>query len=385
MKKLYLVYLSIPLCISIGFFLGTSLNLYGYLSNYPKTKERISKVLAHTYPIHGQQRGFYAFSGINLIKELNIHTKNRRRKVELSREKLIELLKLRPLANTYSGVEFQKFKSFTSNGIYYEFYTAESLWKHNLFFISARRTELKEKKLPVVITIHGHGIGADTVVNLGKKDLQWIKKKLAGEKHGIESAENLMFGYQLVKRGFAVISPSVAFGSPVYEERDITTLLLSAGYSLLSLRLYDLVNVVDFIHENAEQFDRQKIGVMGWSMGGHLSLYLAAVDTRISVAAVIAIFSSYHFYGSHHNDIEMIFPGMLSYLDMDDLVKLCIEKQKLYIELGKSDPAYQAAQKILSPLSELKHPNLFINIHDGGHVIYKDVAFDYLSKYLLNS
>jgi dienelactone hydrolase len=168
------------------------------------------------------------------------------------------------------------------------------------------------------------------------------------------SAKNRAF-YQtlsigLVKQGFVVLCYDPAgqgerrifynaefedsiVGSGTVEHSMIGIQSLLAGESVARYMVWDAMRAVDVLESRAD-VDRSRIGVTGCSGGGTLSVYLAALDPRIRVAAPACYVTSWEDQvgTAGPQDAEQQFPDQLRLgIDHADLVALAAPKPYLIV------------------------------------------------------
>jgi lysophospholipase L1-like esterase len=104
------------------------------------------------------------------------------------------------------------------------------------------------------------------------------KKSVDGEGSYEKSRQSLGYGKELAERGYVVIAPDYpSFGESV--PYDFKTDAYESGTMkgiFNHRRCIDLLERLDFV-------DKNRIGTIGHSLGGHNSIFLAAFDTRIKV------------------------------------------------------------------------------------------------------
>lgn len=105
------------------------------------------------------------------------------------------------------------------------------------------------KKYPAVVCVHGHG----------------------GNRFIVYDPLSLYRGFatELAKRGYATISVDVGQHN-IYEE----------GRTLMGERLTDVVRCVDYL-VGRKEVDAERIGTAGLSLGGEMTMWLGAMDTRV--------------------------------------------------------------------------------------------------------
>jgi dienelactone hydrolase len=107
---------------------------------------------------------------------------------------------------------------------------------------------------------------------------------------GLEPNPDSCFGPELVKRGYVVLAPDIfAAGERVLPgDRAIRSTHLDEtypGWSAMGKMMADHMRGVDYL-ETLPYVNRRKIAVIGHSLGGYNSLFLAAFDNRISATVM---------------------------------------------------------------------------------------------------
>lgn len=227
-----------------------------------------------------------------------------------------------------------------------------------------------------VIAIHGHGRAAPHL--------------LAGIAQGPEEQAALAqyhydYARQIANRGYLVFVPFLrgtaergdtpgearsAEYSPCYA----TSLrALLCGKTLAGLRVWDIIRLVDYV-ETLPDVTAGKLGCVGLSGGGMITLFAAALEPRISAAVVSGYFSSFResIMASPHCTCNYI-PGLLEIAEMVDLAGL-IAPRPLLIETGRQDPLFPttAALEAFETLQAIyacfdAEAAVAIAPFDGGH------------------
>lgn len=105
---------------------------------------------------------------------------------------------------------------------------------------------------------------------------------------GISGNPNMHYGLELVERGHVVLAPdSITAGDRVYPgSKPFDTApfhALHPDWSAMGKMLWDHMRGIDYL-QSLPLVDRKRIGVIGHSLGGYNSFFLAAFDERIKVA-----------------------------------------------------------------------------------------------------
>jgi dienelactone hydrolase len=236
---------------------------------------------------------------------------------------------------------------------------------------------------PAVLAIHGHGPGKDLVCGLAETE-----------------APNGDYAVQLVRRGYVVLAPDLrCFGeradwNPPDHYACDTNLVhaVMAGWRPLTQNLWDLARCIDVLADHP-LVDGSRIGAVGLSYGGTMSLFLAAWDPRVAAAVVSGYFSSWA--ASHRMPWNMcgsqVLPGMLGRIEHVDLGAM-IAPRPLLVETGTEDLLFplaaasgsmvelRAVYGWLGASDRLQH-----DVFQGGHQWHGEAAYPFLDRWLGNS
>ena len=190
------------------------------------------------------------------------------------------------------------------------------------------------------------------------------------------------FGRTFAEAGCVVLCPEqIGFGERAFQDDRVTYNVLvhglnMVGYTLIGLRYWDLVRALDLLEEEPTVVKR-RIGVMGLSLGGEMTLFLAALQTRLRAACVAGYLSTHlnsfldrpHCTCGHMRDLA-------KYFEHVDLAAL-IAPRPLFLDTGRKDKmfAVKDARRLVRQLREVydlfdrPEPHLGIHAHGGGHEI----------------
>jgi hypothetical protein len=213
---------------------------------------------------------------------------------------------------------------------------------------------------PVVILIPGHG---DTVYT------------------PYESAKDYYnVGELLAESGFVTVSVFVG-----YHEN-------SKNHSTLTgERLFELISILDYVSVH-DKVDSERIGCMGYSLGGGMAMWLGAMDTRIK-SVVTAGFLTTMRHLTINKDVHCEcwnFPGLGDLVEFADIYSL-IAPRSLLCQTGIKEPedrfnvkiAKEAFAEIKNIYQDLGKPeNLELVVHSGGHSVNPKTCIAFFKKNL---
>lgn len=201
-----------------------------------------------------------------------------------------------------------------------------------------------EGPFPAVVCIHGHG---DTRYSV-------FEEKPESAYKGI--------GARLAKAGYVTMAVDVGGHEALEVSRE-----------LMGERLWNLMRCVDYL-TSLKMVDPKRIGCAGLSLGGEMSLWLAATDTRIR-AAVSGGFLTLMDQMEQNHCMCWKFPGLRSLVDYPGLASLAAPRS-LQFQNGMKEPdnqfppwlarlAFRQIQPAYACLDA--SDRLFLHVHPGGH------------------
>ena len=197
------------------------------------------------------------------------------------------------------------------------------------------------KRFSTVICVPGHGRGVDDIIGVDDKG-----KTISSDRNIYHD-----FALQVVRQGQAAVAiENMAFGC----RRDQKTMdkglgasacqptagaALLLGETMVGWRVYDVMRTIDWIGTRPE-LDAKRIGCMGLSGGGTVTLFSAALDTRIKAAFVSGYLNTFRdCIMSVSHCIDNYVPGILNWGEMYDVAGL-IAPRPLFAESGERDPIF---------------------------------------------
>ena len=248
---------------------------------------------------------------------------------------------------------------------------------------------------PAVLALHGHG---------GR----WGKGQVAGagEEHPTvaEHIESYQYDYglQFARRGYVVLCPDARVfgeravgywapgdpprtGDPCDRAGNKASLL---GYSLLGLTVWDDRRGIDYLQSRPD-VDGRRIGVVGLSLGGTRTTYVAALDERPRATVISGYLNTFWRYALEKALCGGQFvPGLLRWAELPDVAAL-IAPRPLLIEAGLQDQGFpvegsREAQRTVARAYELLGATdaLWRDEFDGGHRWSGRLAYAFMDRYL---
>jgi dienelactone hydrolase len=126
-----------------------------------------------------------------------------------------------------------------------------------------------ERPAPAVVTMH-------QTVNYGKDEVV-----------GLDGHKDFAYGHELAERGYVVLAPDyLAAGERIYPDKEG----FESGpfyeqypdWSMVGKNVEDSMAAVDVLYA-LDWVDRERIGVIGHSHGGHNAIFAMALDERVKV------------------------------------------------------------------------------------------------------
>ncbi len=203
------------------------------------------------------------------------------------------------------------------------------------------------------------------------------------------------FARHFAAAGCVVLCPEqIGFGERALPKNKVTYQVLThglnmLGHTLIGLRYWDLVRALDLL-ESQPTVDHKSLGVMGLSLGGEMTMFLAALQTRLRAACICGYLTTHlntfldrpHCTCGHLRDLARHF----EHVDMAAL----IAPRPLFLDSGCNDPSFpykdaQALVRQLRPVYNLHdkpRTHLGIEVHDGRHEISGRKSIPWMLKHL---
>lgn len=246
------------------------------------------------------------------------------------------------------------------------------------------RTVRRGQRYPAMVCCHGHGeSGARGIMGLDP------------DGRPIPSAVYRELGIRLARQGYVTIAPNWrVFGERADPPERLPVCTCDTahfaaeyfGYQLLTLNIWDAMKTVDYLVSRPE-VDPARIGCVGLSFGGTMSLHLAARDSRIRAACVSGYFGT---SGQHLCAMcgSQTLPGLLKWGDRAEVTGL-ICPRPLLIQTGEYDSSFPTSDclrefKRLEQIYQAAgvRPKLGVDMFEGVHEINYPPILEWFNRWL---
>jgi dienelactone hydrolase len=247
----------------------------------------------------------------------------------------------------------------------------------------------RTKPRPGIVAVHGHGnFGHDPVA--GRMDLPGVTEAI--------KVSNYDYGRQLVRRGYIVAAPCLTpFGRRLgdrqaYGRQDpcaVTFVRLQLlGKVLMAENLRDCLWAVELLTRH-EEVDPQRLGCVGLSYGGRMTMLTAALEPRLGAAVVSgALNVMQERIRQRYSCGAQVIPGLLNYGDVPEIASLIAPRPCVW-EVGSRDGLISPrwAEAALARIGRAYRAlgasdQLLVDRFEGGHQWSGRVAYGLLEKVL---
>ncbi len=200
-----------------------------------------------------------------------------------------------------------------------------------------------------MICIPGHGRGVDDIVGIDERGAERTDK--AGYQHdfAIQVAEAGMAAMAIEPMGFGCrrdpVNARQGLGRKACDP--VAGGALMIGQTMIGWRVWDVMRTIDYIATRSE-LDQNRVGCMGISGGGTVTVFSSALDTRIRAALVSGYLNTFRdSIGSIVHCSDNYVPGILNWAEMHDVAGL-IAPRPLFVESGEKDNIFPISASIES-------------------------------------
>jgi dienelactone hydrolase len=156
----------------------------------------------------------------------------------------------------------------------------------------------RRRPAPAIICLHSttFGTGKDSTIGLagiipGDGPEKWsarYRNPDPGQAYGRDLAEH---GYVTLSIDFLTDGERIRPGERLMDTRPFY--VRHPEWSMIGKNTWDIMRSVDFLH-SLDFVDRKQTGCIGWSLGGHMTVFAAAFDPRITAAVNIGGVLDWH-------------------------------------------------------------------------------------------
>ena len=233
----------------------------------------------------------------------------------------------------------------------------------------------------VFICLQGHSTGMHNSIGV---DFETNAKtiQVAGDRDfGLTCMKNGIAALCIEQRSFGERREKVQRMVSGHMCHDAACHALQLGRTLIGERIWDVERGLDYLSERSD-IDMSRIGIMGNSGGGTISMYASAVLDRIAYAMPSCSFCSFRdSIMNIYHCIDNYIPGLMKYADAADIMGLHAPKP-VVIVAGKDDDIFplDGVKKAFSDLRKIYRAagaenNCHLIIGNGGHRFYADDAW----------
>ena len=242
------------------------------------------------------------------------------------------------------------------------------------------------RRYPGVVCCHGHGNACEQLVGLDRQGRPIL-------------TSHREIARRLARHGYVTIAPDWrVFGEraepperlPLWANICDAAHLAAEhfGFNLLTLDIWDAMKTVDYLVSRPE-VDPSRLGCVGKSFGGTMSLHLAANDRRIRGACVSGYFAG---TGDSLRDLNtcgsQTLPGLLKWGDRAEVAGL-ICPRPLLIQIGEYDSVF-SSPGALREFGRLKAiyqaagagAKLGLDFFEGVHEINFEPILEWFNRWL---
>ena len=238
-----------------------------------------------------------------------------------------------------------------------------------------------------ILALHGHGAYGHHPV-AGRDDLPGVENAIKNNHYD--------YGRQLANQGYIVAVPCMTpFGDRLGKSAgksdacaDTFIRMQLLGKTLMAENLRDCLWCVELLARH-EEVDAERIGCVGLSYGGRMTMLTAALEPRIKVAAISgALNVMQERIRKPYSCGSQIIPGLLQYGDVPEIASLIAPRACLW-EVGTQDKLIDplwADEILLRQRRAYKalaaEHQLAVDRFEGGHVWHGKAAIILLDKVL---
>ena len=240
-----------------------------------------------------------------------------------------------------------------------------------------------------IVALHGHGAHGHHPI-AGRDELPGVADAIRNNRYD--------YGRQLVRRGYVVACPcltpfGVRLGNPERFAKadpcgDTFIRMQMLGKLLIAENLRDALWALELLAQ-IDEVDADRLGCVGLSYGGRMTMLTAAVEPRIKAAVISgALNVMQERISKPYSCGAQIIPGLLNYGDTPEIGALIAPRYAVW-EAGNRDGLVKApwSEDALKRIGRAYQAlgagdRLQVDRFDGGHQWHGEVAYPLLEKAL---
>lgn len=241
-----------------------------------------------------------------------------------------------------------------------------------------------------MIALQGHSTGVHHCIGV-ERDNEAKKMKVEGDRdHGVRCMKEGVAALCIEQRAFGQrreLKVIPTKGALSCHDSGMHALML--GRTLIAERVYDVDRGIDYL-ATRDDINMKKVGVMGNSGGGTISVFSAALLPRLAIAVPSCYFCTFKasVMSLYHCSCNFV-PGLYNVADMSDILGTFAPKPVVVVA-GKDDhifpikatrKAFRDLQEIYDAVGAKKRAHLVVG--QEGHRFYADQAWPKILKELM--
>jgi dienelactone hydrolase len=305
---------------------------------------------------------------------------------ERLRAKLVELVGGFPPRTPLNPkiLETREFPSYTRDTIVFEPRPGLPVFSYLLM------PKEKPRPLAAALCIPGHGRGVDDIVGIAEDGSDRTVRVGYAFDFAIQAVEHGMAAFAVEPIGFGHRRGDVARlgGADRNSCQPAAGAALLYGETMIGWRTWDIMRSIDYL-ETRPEIDARRIGCVGISGGGTITLHSAALDTRIRAAFTSGYLCMYRdSILSLSHCMDNYVPGILNWAEASEIAGL-IAPRALFSESGEKDnifpvagarEAFEETRRIFEVLGAADRCAL--EIHPLDHQFWGKQGLPFLAQHL---
>ena len=232
------------------------------------------------------------------------------------------------------------------------------------------------------ICVQGHGSGMHLSIGVDQEDETKSIQVEGDHDFGLGCMERGLAALCIEQRGFGELEERTQEIRTSNRCHDTMMVALLLGRTLPGERVYDIDRGIDYLETRGDA-DMSRLGLMGTSGGGMVTIWAAALLPRLRFAMPGNHFNTFRdgVASIHHCGCCYV-PGVYQYAEMADVAGM-FAPRPMVIVTGKDDRTkpIEAIRKAFVDLKTIyraagAEDNCHLVVGDGGHRFYKQAAWD---------